>query len=45
MSPFYYWDDKKLDEFLKNNQLPKKPDYFGPVKALQSRECGIHKIG
>lgn len=45
VSPFYYWDDKKLDEFLKNNQLPKNPDYFDPVKALQSRECGIHRIG
>tara|TARA_B100000795_G_C22805057_1_gene444297 strand:+ start:5982 stop:6605 length:624 start_codon:yes stop_codon:yes gene_type:complete len=45
VSPFYYWDDAKLDEFLENNQLPKNPDYFDPVKALQSRECGIHKIG
>jgi phosphoadenosine phosphosulfate reductase len=43
VSPFYYWDNEKLDEFLENNQLPKNPDYFDPVKALQSRECGIHK--
>lgn len=44
VSPFYYWKDDQLDEFLENNNLPKNKDYFDPVKALQSRECGIHKI-
>ena len=43
VSPFYYWDNEKLDEFLKENQLNKNTDYFDPVKALQTRECGIHK--
>jgi len=45
VSPFYYWSDEKLDDYLKKHKLPKNPDYFDPVKALQSRECGIHKIG
>ncbi len=45
VSPFYYWSDVELDKYLEENNLPKNPDYFDPVKALQSRECGIHKIG
>jgi phosphoadenosine phosphosulfate reductase len=45
VSPFYYWSDEELDKYLEKNNLPKNPDYFDPVKALQSRECGIHKIG
>ena len=45
VSPFYYWSDEELDDYLKKNNLPKNPDYFDPVKALQSRECGIHNIG
>jgi len=42
VSPFYYWSDKDLDAYLEANQLPKNSDYFDPVKALLSRECGIH---
>ena len=45
VSPFYYWIDADLDKYLEEKNLPKNPDYFDPVKALQSRECGIHKIG
>jgi phosphoadenosine phosphosulfate reductase len=45
VSPFYYWSDEELNKYLETNMLPKNPDYFDPVKALQSRECGIHKIG
>tara|TARA_Y100000815_G_C13320880_1_gene492262 strand:+ start:1321 stop:1941 length:621 start_codon:yes stop_codon:yes gene_type:complete len=42
VSPFYYWSDKDLEAYLEANQLPKNSDYFDPVKALLSRECGIH---
>lgn len=42
ISPFYYWSDALLDAFLDVKQLPKNNSYFDPVKALQSRECGIH---
>lgn len=45
VSPFYYWTDEDLDEYLSANSLPKNTSYFDPVKALQSRECGIHLIG
>ncbi|MEM0941679.1 MAG: phosphoadenosine phosphosulfate reductase family protein [Bacteroidota bacterium] len=45
ISPFYYWSDEDLDDYIKANNLPKNTAYFDPVKALQSRECGIHLIG
>lgn len=45
ISPFYYWKDEDLDDYVKANGLPKNTAYFDPVKALQSRECGIHLIG
>jgi len=45
ISPFYYWSDEDLDDYLVQNNLPKNVDYFDPVKALQSRECGIHLVG
>lgn len=42
VSPFYYWSDFDLDNFLEIHQLPKNKTYFDPTKALQNRECGIH---
>ena len=42
VSPFYYWTDDELDVYLEENNLPKNSTYFDPVKALESRECGIH---
>ncbi len=42
ISPFYYWSDEDLDDYLKVHNIPKNTSYFDPVKALQSRECGIH---
>ena len=42
VSPFYYWSDEDLDDYLKAHKIPKNASYFDPVKALQSRECGIH---
>ena len=42
VSPFYYWVDDELDEYLEVNNLPKNSTYFDPVKALENRECGIH---
>ena len=42
VSPFYYWADNELDEYLEVNNLPKNSTYFDPVKALENRECGIH---
>jgi phosphoadenosine phosphosulfate reductase len=42
VSPFYYWSDADLDAYIDMQQLPKNSDYFDPIKALMSRECGIH---
>ena len=42
VSPFYYWTDDDLDEYLDLKNLPKNSTYFDPVKALENRECGIH---
>ena len=42
VSPFYYWTDEDLDDYLETYNLPKNSTYFDPVKALETRECGIH---
>jgi len=42
VSPFYYWTDDDLDMYLEKYDLPKNSTYFDPVKALETRECGIH---
>lgn len=42
VSPFYFWDDKKLDVYLEEHNLPNEFKYFDPTKALSNRECGLH---
>ena len=42
VSPFYYWNDVDLDDYIKLHKLNKNINYFDPVKALKNRECGIH---
>ncbi|EPR72650.1 Phosphoadenylyl-sulfate reductase [Winogradskyella psychrotolerans RS-3] len=42
VSPFYYWSDSDLDQYIEDNQLAKNNYYFDPIKALLNRECGIH---
>jgi phosphoadenosine phosphosulfate reductase len=42
VSPFYYWTNYELDNYLEVHGLPKNHDYFDPIKALKNRECGIH---
>ncbi|NNC51387.1 MAG: phosphoadenosine phosphosulfate reductase family protein [Flaviramulus sp.] len=42
VSPFYYWNDEKLNTYLKENNLPNEFKYFDPTKALENRECGLH---
>lgn len=42
VSPFFYFSDDALREYLANNKLPAEYNYFDPVKALENRECGIH---
>ncbi len=42
VSPFYHWDDAKLDAYLEENKLPNEHKYFDPTKVLENRECGLH---
>jgi phosphoadenosine phosphosulfate reductase len=42
VSPFYYWSDTDLDNYIVANELAKNINYFDPIKALLNRECGIH---
>lgn len=42
ISPFYFWSDSDLDNYLEAQKLPKNHMYFDPIKALENRECGIH---
>ncbi|NRD21318.1 phosphoadenosine phosphosulfate reductase family protein [Winogradskyella eckloniae] len=42
VSPFYYWSNEDLDQYIEERQLAKNNYYFDPIKALLNRECGIH---
>lgn len=42
VSPFYYWTDEQLEEYLTAHNLPKNNSYYDPTKVLSNRECGIH---
>lgn len=42
VSPFYYWSDNDLNNYIQTYGLKKNNDYFDPIKALKNRECGIH---
>jgi phosphoadenosine phosphosulfate reductase len=42
ISPFYYWSDADLDDYIEANNLTKNDSYFDVTKVLSHRECGIH---
>ncbi len=42
ISPFFYWEDDELTEYLSNHSLPNETNYFDPTKVLEHRECGLH---
>ena len=42
VSPFYYFNDEKLDKYLEKYNLPNELKYFDPTKQLENRECGLH---
>jgi phosphoadenosine phosphosulfate reductase len=42
VSPFYYWSDLELDEYLKEHNLSNEFKYFDPTKVESNRECGLH---
>ena len=42
VSPFFYWSESQLDDYLSEHGLSSEDDYYDPTKALQNRECGLH---
>lgn len=42
-SPFYHWSDAELDGYLRQHGLPNELRYHDPTKALENRECGLHR--
>ena len=42
VSPFYYYTDQELNEYMLENDLPNEFKYYDPTKALENRECGLH---
>ena len=42
VSPFYYYSDAEMDQYLKENNLPNEFKYYDPTKVLENRECGLH---
>lgn len=42
VSPFHYWDDEEILNYLNLNGLPNETRYFDPTKVCQKRECGLH---
>lgn len=43
VSPFYNYTDTDLDAYLELHRLPNEKRYYDPTKALDDRECGLHK--
>ena len=45
ISPFYYWSDLELEDYMDENNLENEFDYFDPTKVDEKRECGLHNQG
>jgi len=42
VSPFFYFTEAEMDEYLEKYNLPNENAYFDPTKVLDKRECGLH---
>lgn len=42
VAPLFYKNDKDLDAYLAEHDLPNEFDYFDPTKVEENRECGLH---
>ncbi|MFI2741177.1 phosphoadenosine phosphosulfate reductase family protein [Zhouia sp. PK063] len=42
VSPFFYWSDAELDQYLEDFGLETEFKYYDPTKVLENRECGLH---
>lgn len=41
VSPFYFWSEPELHNYLKENNLPNEFRYYDPTKPKSNLECGI----
>jgi phosphoadenosine phosphosulfate reductase len=42
VSPFYYYSDAELDDYMQEHELLNEFKYYDPTKGLENRECGLH---
>ena len=42
VAPLFYKNDKDLDAYLAEHDLPNEFDYFDPTEVEENRECGLH---
>ncbi len=42
VNPVLSWDDARMEQYLREHDLPNETDYFDPAKAEAKRECGLH---
>jgi phosphoadenosine phosphosulfate reductase len=42
VSPFFYYSEIEMEQYLKRFDLPNEKKYFDPTKVMSHRECGIH---
>lgn len=42
VSPFFYYNNKEIYQYLQEHNLPNEFNYFDPTKVYGNRECGIH---
>ncbi|MCB9222924.1 MAG: phosphoadenosine phosphosulfate reductase family protein [Crocinitomicaceae bacterium] len=42
VSPFYYFTDEEMENYIDMYRLPNEHRYYDPTKALANRECGLH---
>lgn len=42
VSPFLYWSELDMENYLVENNLPIVEDYNDPTKVYTHRECGLH---
>lgn len=41
ISPFYFWSETEIEEYLDQNGLPNEFAYYDPTKSKANLECGI----
>ncbi|UTF60608.1 phosphoadenosine phosphosulfate reductase family protein [Gilvimarinus sp. DA14] len=41
VAPFFHWGKEKVENYMREHDLPIVVDYFDPTKVLDNRECGL----